>query len=283
MSTYAIGDIQGCLEPLKRLLDRLQFEPACDRLWFTGDLVNRGPESLATLRLVRDLGPSALTVLGNHDLHLLACGLTDPGRLRPDDTLLEILEAPDCGELLDWLRRQPLAHHDPELNYTLVHAGIAPDWDLEQLLALADEVATALRSEAAPQLLAELYGNQPDAWSDDLRGTARLRCIVNFCTRMRYVHGDGRLEFRSKGPPGTEPPGCMPWYRLPGRRNRGLRIIFGHWSTHHLGNSSDLAAQGVFGIDTGCLWGGALTALNLGDGELVQVAGMPAGRSRSSD
>lgn len=273
MSTYAIGDLQGCLEPLKRLLDSLNFDPAQDRLWFTGDLINRGPESLETLQYIRSLGAAAISVLGNHDLHLLICAMTDRGRIQPGDTLDEILYAPDREALLVWLRQQPLAVHDPDLGYTLVHAGLAPDWDLPTLMTLAGEVERELRGPSAAALLAELYGNEPAAWTPELTGIARHRTVVNFLTRVRYCHPDGRMEFRAKGPPGTQPVGCVPWYALPGRRSADLKVLFGHWSTHHLG-TSDSTTYGAFALDTGCLWGGPLTALCLNDARWIDVPGL---------
>lgn len=258
MTTYAIGDIQGCHAELERLLDALAFDPSRDRLWFTGDLVNRGPESLKTLRTVRDLGEAAITVLGNHDLHLLAVaqGVT---RSKSRDTLAEILNAPDRDELLDWLRSRPLVHH--EGNYLLVHAGVMPQWSLEEVLALAAEVETCLRGEQHRMLLENLYGDTPDRWSNDLRGWSRLRFITNCYTRLRYCDRNARLDFKCKLTPGQQPARLMPWYELKNRKTRSLHVIFGHWST--LGAYSE---HGVTCLDSGCLWGGALSALNLDDG-----------------
>jgi bis(5'-nucleosyl)-tetraphosphatase (symmetrical) len=257
MSHYAIGDIQGCYDELQRLLERLRFDPAQDRLWLVGDLVNRGPGSLETLRLVRGLGEAAVCVLGNHDLHLLAVarGLK---RHKRRDTLEPILHATDADELLDWLRHRPLFHHDAGLGYTLVHAGLAPQWDLAQAQACAREVEAALRGPDWLELLANMYGDEPDCWSDDLRGWSRLRVIINAFTRLRYCTAEGQMDFADKGRPGTQEAGLTPWFALPWRRSAGLRIVFGHWSTLGL-----LQGQGVIALDTGCVWGGRLTAARL--------------------
>ncbi len=260
MAVYAIGDVQGCHEPLQRLLEWLRFDPADDRLWFVGDLVNRGPESVAVLRLVRDLGARALTVLGNHDLSLLAiaAGVSRPGH---KDTIDDVLAAPDADELLDWLRHQPLLHHDAALGYTLVHAGLAPAWDLDTAQACARELEQVLRGPGYREFLARMFGDQPDRWSDELSGIKRLRCITNHLTRMRYCRFDGSLDLGIKSPPGQQSPGLVPWFELPWRRNRDLDIVFGHWAA--LGH---YRAPGIHALDSGCVWGGRLTALRLDDG-----------------
>ncbi|MAT66381.1 MAG: diadenosine tetraphosphatase [Gammaproteobacteria bacterium] len=259
MAVYAIGDVQGCLDELQRLLERLRFDPAADRLWFAGDLVNRGPKSLETLRFIRGLGAAAISVLGNHDLHLLAISRY-ADRLKSRDTLLPILEAPDREQLLDWLRQCPLVHHDAESGYCLVHAGLPPQWDLELALACSREVETVLRDDdRCRDFLAHMYGNQPDTWSADLSGHDRLRCIVNACTRLRFCTREGTMEFRHSGPPGEQPPGFLPWFEVPGRASRDLKLLFGHWAS--LGASTD--APGVFPLDSGCVWGRQLTALRL--------------------
>lgn len=260
MAVYAIGDIQGCHRELQQLLALLKFDPARDRLWFAGDLVNRGPHSLEVLRFVRGLGDAALTVLGNHDLHLLAA-VDHPARIKARDTLHAILDAPDREDLLDWLRRQPLLHHDAQLGFTLVHAGLPPQWDLAQAQACAHEVETVLRGGEHAEFFTHMYGDAPDAWSPDLRGWDRLRFITNCLTRLRYCSSEGRLALAYKGAPGSQPPGLLPWFEVPRRRSRGLNILFGHWST--LGTRSD---PGIYPLDSGCLWGGQLTALRL-DGE----------------
>jgi len=259
MATYAIGDLQGCVSPLYQLLDKLAFSPAHDRLWFVGDLVNRGPESLDALRFVRDLGDAAITVLGNHDLHLLACAYTDR-RPKKKDTLDSILNAPDCDELLDWLRRQPLIHRDRQLGWTLVHAGIPPAWDLDTAETCAREAEAVLAGPQAREFLAQMYGNKPKHWSAELDGFDRLRYIINGLTRMRYCRNDGALDMDSKtAPDQVADAGLTPWFNVPRRRSEGARIVFGHWST--LGPAK--ARNHSWGIDQGCLWGGCLTALRL--------------------
>jgi bis(5'-nucleosyl)-tetraphosphatase (symmetrical) len=257
VAVYAVGDIQGCYDELRELLDHLHFDPASDRLWLVGDLVNRGPKSLETLRFVRDLGPAAVTVLGNHDLHLIAAS---HGRHlgRGGHTLDAVLSAPDRDELVDWLRRQPLLHHDEMLGFTMVHAGLPPQWDLELAQRCAREVEDALRGPRLGEFIEHMYGNKPNRWSEDLRGWDRLRYSVNCLTRLRYCDATGRLDFKAKGTPGRQPEGLYPWFELP-RASSGLRIVFGHWST--LGPRDD---PGVYPLDTGCLWGGAMTALRLG-------------------
>jgi bis(5'-nucleosyl)-tetraphosphatase (symmetrical) len=260
MAVYAIGDIQGCYDELQGLLALIQFDPQHDRLWFAGDLVNRGPKSLEALRFVRDLGDVAITVLGNHDLHLIAAAY---GRSldHDDHTLDAILAAPDRDELVDWLRSRPLLHHDAALGYTLVHAGLPPQWDLATAQHCAREVETVLRGDRIKDFLQHLYGNKPKRWSEKLRGWDRLRFIVNCLTRMRYCDRDGSMKMKPKGPPGSQPEGLLPWFDLPGRANRDLRIIFGHWST--LGAPD---VPGIYAIDSGCLWGGQLTALRIDTG-----------------
>ncbi len=260
MAVYAIGDIQGCYEELLGLLALIQFDPQHDRLWFAGDLVNRGPKSLETLRFVRELGDVAITVLGNHDLHLIAAAYGKPLD-HEDHTLDAILTAPDREELIDWLRSRPLLHHDAGLGYTLVHAGLPLQWDLDTAQRCAREVEAVLRSDRITDFLRHLYGNKPKRWSEKLTGWDRLRFIVNCLTRMRYCDRDGRLKMKPKGPPGSQPAGLLPWFDLPGRANRDLRIIFGHWST--LGVPD---VPGIYAIDSGCLWGGQLTALRIDTG-----------------
>ncbi len=264
MSTYAIGDLQGCFEPLQRLLDAIAFDPALDRLWFVGDLVNRGPDSLATLRFVRDLGSSAVTVLGNHDLHLLAIA-EGFETLKRSDTLLEILEAPDRALLLDWLRRRPLLHR--ELGYTMVHAGLLPQWSVDRALALAGEVESVLRGDGYRSFLADMYGNHPARWSETLSGHDRLRVIVNAMTRLRACTAEGEMDFAYKAHPRTLPSPWLPWYAVPGRCSADQPLLFGHWSS--LGLLHD--AHNVWCLDGGCLWGRCLTALRLDDRQLFHV------------
>lgn len=268
MAVYAIGDVQGCHDGLMRLLDRIRFDPGDDYLWFCGDLVNRGPQSLAVLRHVRKLGERAVVVLGNHDLHLVAAA-RDRRALRERDTLDEVLDAPDASDLVGWLRTRPLLHHDPALGYTMVHAGLAPQWDLALAERCAREVEAALAGDDADALLAAMYGDEPDRWSDELAGIDRLRFIINCFTRLRYVTADARLALEHKGPPGTQPDGVVPWFEHPDRRNGELHVIFGHWST--LGSSP--VGTRIYPLDTGCVWGGRLTALRLdADGGWFSVA-----------
>lgn len=257
MATFALGDIQGCHDELARLLDRLAFDPTRDRLWSVGDLVNRGPKSLDVLRFFKSLGPCTTVVLGNHDLHLLtlAAGHKEPER---DTTLHAILRAPDRDELLDWLRQRPLLFQSEKKRVTLVHAGLPPQWDCTQAAGLAREVETALRDPGYREFLQGLYGNEPSRWRDDLRGMDRLRFIVNALTRLRYCDAEGALLLKEKGPLGSQPEAALPWFRVPGRRSREERILFGHWST--LGY---LAENNVWALDSGCLWGGQLTALRV--------------------
>ena len=266
MAIYAIGDLQGCHDVLQRLLDHIRFDPARDRLWFAGDLINRGPQSLQTLRFVHGLGSAALSVLGNHDLHLLA--VANGGRRGRRDTLDDILHAPDRDELLGWLRRQPLLHEAPEQGLALLHAGLPPQWDLAQARACAREVEAALRGEDCARLLRHMYGDQPDRWDEELRGIERLRFIVNCFTRLRYCDAEGRLDPGPKETPGPRDDGLMPWFAVPGRRSAGTTVLFGHWST--LGKVH-WPEHRVYGLDTGAVWGGRLTALRLDDQTLLSV------------
>lgn len=272
MATYAIGDLQGCLDPLLRLLDLCRFDPAQDRLWFTGDLVNRGPQSLETLRFVRDLGERAVTVLGNHDLYLLMAAHGSARKHGADDTIAPILNAPDREELLDWLRHQRLCH--VEGKYCLVHAGLLPQWSADDARRLASEVEAALQGEAYTDLLDHMWGSQPGAWSDDLQGWDRLRVVINAMTRMRFCTPAGAMEFHSKGETGDAPPGYLPWFEAPGRKSADAILVVGHWSALGLRLAPNLLA-----LDTGYLWGGQLTALRLEDRALFQIPA-PAGRPR---
>jgi bis(5'-nucleosyl)-tetraphosphatase (symmetrical) len=259
MAVYAIGDIQGCGDEFERLLERIQFNPEHDTLWLTGDLVNRGPRSLDVLRWVKSLGDAAITVLGNHDLHLLALALAPNEKRKAKDTLDDILNAPDRDELLHWLRHQPLLHHDAQLRRTLIHAGLPPQWDLALAQACAREVETALRDiQRARELFEHMYGDEPDQWRDDLQGMARLRFITNSLTRLRVCTSDGRLKLKEKTPLAELKPGLLPWFRVPQRRSRNERIVFGHWSALGFYDQDN-----VLGLDTGCVWGGALCAMRL--------------------
>ncbi len=259
MSTYAIGDIQGCFEPLQALLKKIDFDPKQDTLWFTGDLVNRGPSSLQTLRFVKQLGSQAITVLGNHDLHLLAIA-EGQAREKPDDHLQDILYASDKDELLTWLRHRPIMHDDPELGFSMIHAGLPPQWDNTQARQLADELQAVLRSPKYVDFFKHMYGNKPKRWSAKLKGMERLRFITNCFTRLRYCQKDGSLCLKAKGPPGTQPAECLPWFSVKNRASAEMNIIFGHWSALGL-----YQEDGIFSLDSGCLWGQKLTAMRLED------------------
>ena len=267
MTTYAIGDVQGCHDELVELLCVLGFDPAHDHVSFVGDMVNLGPKSLEVLRLVRGLGAAATTLLGNHDLHLLA--VANGGRGGRRDTLTAVLSASDCDELLDWLIKQPLAWRHAPSGRLFVHAGVPPQWSADRTLELAAEASALIVGANGRRFFSRMYGDEPDRWKDTLRGMDRTRFVVNCLTRLRYCHPDGRLDLRPKGAPGTQPPGVLPWFAVPDRTSRDTGIVFGHWSTlgrvhwpeHH-----------VHGLDTGCVWGGTLTALALETGTLTQVA-----------
>lgn len=260
MSTYCIGDVQGCSDELQSLLHLIQFNPQKDTLWFTGDLVNRGPQSLEVLRFVKLLNERsiALMVLGNHDLHLLAV-VNQSTPLKAEDTFQDILNAPDCVELCNWLRQQPLIHHDR--GWTLVHAGLPPQWDLAQANACAREVETVLRSERHQEFTSHMYGNSPHCWDEKLSGWERLRVITNYFTRLRFCDTAGNVEFTSKGESHKMPEGFLPWFRIPNRFNKNLTILFGHWAA--LQGKTD--EPNTYALDTGCVWGHALTAMRLED------------------
>lgn len=266
MATYAIGDLQGCLDPLEALLEQIRFDPAADQLWFVGDLVNRGPQSLEALRFVRKLGDRAITVLGNHDIHLLGCHFgTRVARGR--DTLEPILTAEDGDELIDWLRRRPLLHHDPSLDWTLVHAGIHPAWNLQAAQAAARETETAMQTHDPLAFFGDVFGNQSDHPDGNTTAADRQRFAINVFTRMRYCHTDGRLDFAEKRPPPDADPTLTPWFAMPNRAMAEQRIVFGHWST--LGPARE--RHKAWGIDQGCLWGHELTALRLEDEALFAI------------
>lgn len=259
MATYAVGDIQGCLEPLKQLLEKVVFTPGQDTLWICGDLVNRGPDSLDTLRFLYGMRDSLVVVLGNHDLHLLAVasGKHEP---RPKDTIQPILDAPDREELLLWLREQELVHHSPELGYAMVHAGIPPIWSLAEALEHSREMERVLQDDKdQDRFLAHMYGNQPDQWHPKLQGTDRWRVITNYFTRMRFCSADGRLELKSKLGPDRSPEGFAPWFSHPLPVLEETRLIFGHWASLE----GKVNRPGLFALDTGCVWGGQLSMLCL--------------------
>lgn len=259
MSLYAIGDVQGCYADLRRLLDKIRFDPASDQLWFAGDLVNRGPQSLETLRFVKGLGGAARCVLGNHEFHLLCLAAGVGGNA--NDGLRAVLDAPDAGELTDWLARQPLLRVDRRRELILVHAGLLPQWDIETAVALAAEVGDALRDDRRG-FLASLYGDAPDRWHERLRGAGRLRVIVNAMTRLRFCGADGRMDMQCTGPPGAQPDGLRPWFELPHRRDPACTVLFGHWAA--LGFAQ---LPGCVALDSGCVWDGRLTAFRLEPGE----------------
>lgn len=257
MARFAIGDIQGCADELRSLLQRIDFAPDRDQLWFVGDLVNRGPASLEVLRHVHALRDNAVVVLGNHDLHLLAVAFGARAIDKAGDTLEEVLAAPDRDALIDWLLHRPLAHFDAERGDLMVHAGLVPQWTCATALALAHEVEAVLRKDPRT-LFAAMYGDRPDRWRDDLAGADRRRFIVNVLTRLRMCTPDGRIDLRLKGPPSASRSSFRPWFEIEQRRSRSARVIFGHWSALGFVNSGN-----VLGLDTGCVWGGALTAVNL--------------------
>ncbi|MBL1141404.1 MAG: symmetrical bis(5'-nucleosyl)-tetraphosphatase [Proteobacteria bacterium] len=270
MSTYAIGDLQGCYSELQDLLDKINFDETNDRLWFAGDLVNRGPESLKCLRFVKSLGENAKTVLGNHDLHILAIAnnVRKPHR---KDTVDEILNADDSKKLLKWLRKQPLLVNEPNLKYTMIHAGLPPQWTLEQAKDLAQETESLLQSKQFDDFIQNMYGDQPDTWSEKLKDNDRHRYIINALTRTRYCDQNGKLNIKETCAPGKQSESLIPWYALPDRKTKKDKLIFGHWSTVLLGNEKNFKQYNVYPLDTGCLWGGELTAMRLEDEKLFSV------------
>ena len=263
---YAIGDVQGCYKALCKLLDKIKFDPSKQQLWFTGDLVNRGEDSLAVLRLVHELGNAAVTVLGNHDLFLLAAYYHDI-HLKNKHTIQPILDAPDCEQLISWLLQQPLLHH--QYGYTLVHAGIPPQWTLTQAQQYATEVSTALKHDTQ-NFLHHMYGNEPTAWSEELTGYNRLRYITNALTRLRLCSADGELELKFKEDVTANTDGSLqPWYAIANRKTQHEKILFGHWAA--LQGKITPATANVFALDTGCVWGNCLTAMRLSDQQRFSV------------
>jgi bis(5'-nucleosyl)-tetraphosphatase (symmetrical) len=257
MTTWAIGDIQGCHDELRALVAQLDFRADRDQLWFTGDLVNRGPRSLETLRYVRSLGDNAITVLGNHDLHLLAVAFATKRKIKSGDTIQDVLGARDRDSLLEWLLSRPLAHFDSARETLLVHAGLVPQWNADAATSLAREVEAALKKDPRA-LFDEMYGDQPDQWSDSLKGVDRLRFAINVLTRLRVCTRDGRVDLKVKGGAKDIPAPFKPWFDWDHRESRNVRVIFGHWSALGL-----VREPGVVGLDTGCVWGGSLTALDI--------------------
>ncbi|MFH1334820.1 MAG: symmetrical bis(5'-nucleosyl)-tetraphosphatase [Pseudomonadota bacterium] len=260
MSIYAIGDVQGCYDELMALLDYIHFDEAKDQLWFTGDLVNRGPRSLEVLRFVKALNPAPVIVFGNHDLHLLAVH-AGCASIKPNDLFQDVLQAPDGDELMHWLRSQPLLHYDEQRQFLLVHAGIPPQWNLSLALQCAREVEVILHGDDYQEFLSRMYSNQPDLWSEALQGWDRYRYIINALTRMRYCDAQGRLDFKSKGTLAETPQHLIPWFNVQNRQLQQVDVIFGHWAA--LRGICDVPH--LHAIDTGCIWGGTLTALRLED------------------
>lgn len=256
MATYAIGDVQGCYTQLRELLDKIGYRDDRDKLWFAGDIVNRGPESLRTLRFIKSLGENAITVLGNHDLHLLAIA-NGRGKQNKKDTLDDILTAADSENLLDWLVHRPLMHYKEKSNTCLVHAGLYPGWSTQQALSLAREVESVLQGKKSHEFFQHMYGDKPGKWSETLRGWDRLRFITNAFTRMRYIKPNMKLCLKEKGAPGKQKEGVIPWFDF-ASVNPDLNIVFGHWST-----LADPGLEHLYPLDTGCLWGGRLTALKI--------------------
>ena len=263
MTTYAIGDIQGCYEPLQRLLELIRFDPQHDQLWLAGDLVNRGPQSLEVLRWARSLGDSVVAVLGNHDLHLLA-RYYGSSRKSKSDTLDSVLNAPDCDELMHWLRYCPLVHLSDDQQWCMSHAGIPPIWSATQARALAAEVEQILQGDQSQDLLRELYGNAPDIWDEQLTGPERWRAIVNYLTRMRFIDTHCRLDFSAKEGLDSAPKGFMPWFEA---SNTQTRLIFGHWAALN----GNIHHNHIEALDTGCVWGGQLTAMSLNNRQRYAV------------
>jgi len=257
MSTYVVGDIQGCFDELQELVEYISFNPKKDQLWFVGDLVNRGPKSLETLRWVKSLGNSAVTVLGNHDLHLLAihAGVKE---IKNSSSLFPVVQADDFDELMEWLRLQPFIKFNKQLNFAMVHAGLAPQWTLKDAMRYSKEVETVLRSNKYKDFLNNMYGDLPNQWDERLKGWNRLRTITNFMTRVRYCTNKGVMSFSDKGPPGTQSTTMKPWYELPSRKSQDTTVVFGHWSTLGYKHKNNIIAT-----DTGCLWGGLLTAIKI--------------------
>ncbi|MBE9568868.1 MAG: symmetrical bis(5'-nucleosyl)-tetraphosphatase [Proteobacteria bacterium] len=260
MATYAIGDVQGCYDELRALLTQIKYNSDRDQLWFCGDLVNRGPKSLKTLRFIRSLEANALTVLGNHDLHLLATAYDHqkPGK---KDTFDSLLKADDADQLFYWLRHQPLIHHDKEKDISLLHAGIHPQWSIKKALKLSREVEAILQSDQHINFYKHMYGDKPLNWEDSLSGWSRYRFITNILTRLRYCDDQGKPALGAKGAPGSQSKHLIPWYEVPDRKSQDDTIIFGHWST--LPHAGIQSINNTYAIDSGCLWGGALTALRI--------------------
>ena len=267
MPIYAIGDVQGCFDDMQRLIEKINFDPALDSLWFCGDIINRGPNSLETIRYIKDLGDNAVTVLGNHDLHFLAVAyVTD--KPSKHDTFSDILNAPDREDLVNWLRHQKLFHHDTELNISMVHAGVPAGWSIKDAVHHSSEMESVLQQDNPIEFFNHMYGNQPRTWNNALTGWDRYRFITNVFTRMRFCDEEGRPDFKYKNDIGTQPEHLTPWFMHQQRLTKNDEIIFGHWST-----LTNITTENIYALDTGCLWGGQLTALKIenGDRKLIQV------------
>ena len=266
MATYAIGDIQGCFKELQLLLQKIQFHPQHDRLWLSGDLINRGSDSLATLRFLRKLDPAPHIVLGNHDLHFLAVA-AGAHEGKPEDTLDELLNAPDCDDLAAWLRQQSLLHHDPHLQYTMIHAGLAPQWDLALASQCAKALEQQLQSDNYKDYFCHMYGNKPTCWDPQLEGWDRLRFITNCLTRLRFCDVNGKLRLKEKGGLKKSTEELLAWFHVPHRANEDLTIVFGHWAALN----GHTGTHNVHALDTGCVWGNSLTAMRLEDKQRFSV------------
>lgn len=277
MATYAIGDLQGCFDELMDLLNEINFDERNDQLWFAGDLINRGPKSLQCLEFVFDRKDNVNTVLGNHDLHLLAI-YEHVRQPHSSDTFDEILRSNNIKELVTWYRKQPFILHSEEFDYFLVHAGIPPQWSMSRSLDLANEVSQVLQTDQYFEFIQVMYGNKPDSWNEGLSGFDRVRYIINCFTRIRYCDQQGKLNLKENAEPGKQTAELVPWYAYPGRISKGQKILFGHWSTVTLGSEQDFRKFNAYPLDTGCLWGGTLTAMRLEDAHWFSV---PSRQSKS--
>ena len=269
MSTYLIGDIQGCYDPLQRLLEKVNFDPASDRLWCCGDLVNRGGKSLKVLRLLHSLGPAVSVTLGNHDLHLLAADYHHPRGDCRNKEFARVLNAPERETLIEWIASQPLAAWSKKHGVLRVHAGVIPQWDRRETMQRAKEVSAVLNSKKRNKFLARMYGNQPSKWYDKREGWTRLRLIANILTRIRFCDAQGKALFKLAGPPGSQPEPYLPWFKHKHRRTRDVTVVFGHWAALGL-----VMKKRYIALDSGCVWGGRLSALRLADRRLFQVKGL---------
>lgn len=263
MSIYVIGDIQGCYDPLQRLLEKIHFDPSTDQLWGVGDMVNRGPQNIEVLRLLKQLDHAFIGVLGNHDLHLLAVS-KGYRELKNGDTIQDVLSAPDAEEILHWVQQLPLVHYDKTLNSMLVHAGIPPQWSVKSTLKHANEVHSVINSEQQDEYFSHMYGNKPNLWKKSLVGPERWRLITNYFTRMRFCETDGTLDLKAKYAPDQSPKHLMPWYQVPERKTANTNIFFGHWATL-LGNAD---GENIYATDTGCVWGNVLSVVDIANPEI---------------